>query len=570
MKLFFDKKVIGEKFYFKSKLAFLFLLLNSVLEIISLGTVPIILNFFLKPEGLLTNYPIFNNIYPSSLAKDDIIVYGLLIVVIFFFIKNSFLIYFNYFERSFFNQIAVDIQKKIYDSYLLRDYIQTLEYNSSYIIRNFTTEVEQLRSYLRNSFLLLREAIIILLFLIILFYIDFYLTLFLIISIYILGYFFYKIFQKKLSYKGKVVQEFNANIIELLTYSIELIKEVKVVAKEDYLRKIFFSKVHIKERNKLYNQIISILPRIFLEFFIVFLIFIVSFVIVKIMNKSDLLFIYLSFLGISAIRVIPSMNVISNCISTFKFFSPSYEVIQREISTHNKIKEKIYKEKNKINVFKSINLKDVSFGYNKNKLILEKVNLEIFSGDKILVKGVSGSGKSTLINILLGLQKPTSGKIFINNLNFTDKDYIFNKLIGFVPQDIYLINDTIKNNIALFDDNFNETKMEEAISISNTREFINQFPNGVDSLIGQKGLKISGGQRQRVAIARAIYSNPKILILDEPTSSQDSISNNKIIDNILNIKNLTVIIISHTTVKNNSFNKVINIKDKKLEVTDTI
>ena len=190
MKLFIDKKIIGEKFYFKSKLAFLFLLLNSVLEIISLGTLPIILNFFLKPEGLLTNYPIFNTIYPSSLAKDDIIVYGLLIVVIFFFIKNLFLIYFNYFERSFFNQIAVDIQKKIYDSYLLRDYIQTLEYNSSFIIRNFTTEVEQLRSYLRNSFLLLREGIIILLFLIILFYIDFYLTLFLIISIYILGYFF--------------------------------------------------------------------------------------------------------------------------------------------------------------------------------------------------------------------------------------------------------------------------------------------------------------------------------------------------------------------------------------------
>ena len=130
--------------------------------------------------------------------------------------------------------------------------------------------------------------------------------------------------------------------------------------------------------------------------------------------------------------------------------------------------------------------------------------------------------------------------------------------------------DTIKNNIALFDDNLNETKMEEAISISNTREFINQFPNGADSLIGQKGLKISGGQRQRVAIARAIYSNPKILILDEPTSSQDSISNNKIIDNILNIKNLTVIIISHTTVKNKYLNKVINIKDKKLEVIDTI
>ena len=101
MKFFFDKKIIDKKFYFKSKLAFLFLLFNSILEIISLGTIPIILNFFLKPESILINYPIFNSIYPSSMAKDDIIVYGLFLVVIFFLIKNLFLIYFNYFERSF-------------------------------------------------------------------------------------------------------------------------------------------------------------------------------------------------------------------------------------------------------------------------------------------------------------------------------------------------------------------------------------------------------------------------------------------------------------------------------------
>ena len=566
MKFFFDKKIIDKKFYLKSKLSFLFLLLNSVLEIISLGTIPIILNFFLKPEGMLKNYPIFNNIYPSSMAKDDIIVYGLFLVVIFFLIKNLFLVYFNYFERSFFNQIAVDIQKKIYDSYLLRDYLNTLEYNSSFIVRNFTTEVEQLRSYLRNGFLLLREAIIIFLFLIILFYLDFYLSLFLIVSFAILTYFFYIIFQKKLTSKGKIVQEFNANIIELLTYSIELIKEVKVVAKEDYLRKIFFEKVYIREKHKLYNQIISILPRILLEFFIIFLIFIVSFFIVKIMKNSDLLFIYLSFLAISAIRIIPSMNIISNCLSTFKFYSPSYNVIKKEISFHNEIKQKIYKEKIKIKEFKSINLQNVSFGYKKNNSIFKNVNFEILAGEKILIRGMSGSGKSTLINILLGLQKPTTGKILINNTNFTEQDYIFDKLVGFVPQDIYLINDTIKNNIALFDDSYDPRKMNEALKISNSKEFIDQTQNGLEELIGQKGLKISGGQRQRIAIARAIYPRPKILILDEPTSSQDAVSNNKIIENLLRMKDLTIIVISHNSLNDYKFSKRINIENKKISL----
>ena len=118
------------------------------------------------------------------------------------------------------------------------------------------------------------------------------------------------------------------------------------------------------------------------------------------------------------------MNIISNCISTFKFYSPSYNVIKKEVSFHNEIKEKIYKEKIKIKEFKSINLQNVSFGYNENNLIFENVNFEIISGDKILIKGISGSGKSTLINILLGLQKPTRGDILINNINFTKQDYI--------------------------------------------------------------------------------------------------------------------------------------------------
>ena len=379
-------------------------------------------------------------------------------------------------------------------------------------------------------------------------------------------YFFYIIFQKKLTSKGKIVQEFNANIIELLTYSIELIKEVKVVAKEDYLRKIFFEKVYIREKHKLYNQIISILPRILLEFFIIFLIFIVSFFIVKIMKNSDLLFIYLSFLAISAIRIIPSMNIISNCLSTFKFYSPSYNVIKKEISFHNEIKQKIYKEKIKIKEFKSINLQNVSFGYKKNNSIFKNVNFEILAGEKILIRGMSGSGKSTLINILLGLQKPTTGKILINNTNFTEQDYIFDKLVGFVPQDIYLINDTIKNNIALFDDSYDPRKMNEALKISNSKEFIDQTQNGLEELIGQKGLKISGGQRQRIAIARAIYPRPKILILDEPTSSQDAISNNKIIENLLRMKDLTIIVISHNSLNDYKFSKRINIENKKISL----
>ena len=550
----------------KTYLAFIFLILNSLLEIVSLGSIPIVINFFINPEGLLQNYPVFEAIYPAEISKDDVIVYGLLILVIFFFIKNSFSIYFSYFERSFFNEIAVDIQKKIYDSYLLRDYLQTLDFNSAFIIRNFTTEVEQLRSYLRNIFLLYREIIVILSFLGLLLYLNFILTIFLIIIISILAYFFYIIFQKSLEAKGKVVQEYNANIIQLLNYSIELIKEVKVTSKENYLRKFFFSKIDIKEKNKLYHQMISILPRIILEFFIILLIFLVAVSLVKVFNKIDLLFVYLSFLAVAAIRVLPSMNIITNCISTFKFYSPSYEVIKKELDTYESIKSKIYKNKKIINDFSSITLKNVSFEYKKDSIIFDNVSLDISRGDKVLIQGASGSGKSTLINIILGLQKATTGNLIINNQDCTNEEFIFKDLIGYVPQDTYLIDDNIKNNIALFEEKIDDQRLNIALRISNSDEFVNNLPQKLDTLIGQKGLKLSGGQRQRLAIARSIYSSPKILILDEPTSSQDSKSNQKIIDNLLNDKDLTIIFISHDKYNPSLFNKIYEIKNQNVNL----
>jgi ATP-binding cassette, subfamily B, bacterial PglK len=557
---------LNDRIKLKTYLAFIFLILNSLLEIVSLGSIPLVINFFINPEALLQNYPVFEAIYPAGISKDNVIIYGLLILVIFFFIKNSFSIYFSYFERSFFNEIAVDIQKKIYDSYLLRDYLQTLDFNSAFIIRNFTTEVEQLRNYLRNIFLLYREIIVILSFLGLLLYLNFTLTIFLIIITSILAYFFYIIFQKSLEAKGKVVQEYNANIIQLLNYSIELIKEVKVTSKENYLRKIFFSKIDTREKNKLYHQIISILPRIILEFFIILLIFLVAVSLVKVFNQIDLLFVYLSFLAVAAIRVLPSMNIITNCISTFKFYSPSYEVIKKELDFFEGIKSKIYKNKKIINDFSSISLKNVSFEYKKGSIIFDNVSLDISRGDKILIQGASGSGKSTLINIILGLQKATTGNLIINDQDFTNEEYIFQDLIGYVPQDIYLIDDNIKSNIALFEEKIDEQRLNVALKISNSNEFVNNLPQKLDTLIGQKGLKLSGGQRQRLAIARSIYSLPKILILDEPTSSQDSKSNQKIIDNLLNDKDLTIIFISHGKYNPLLFNKIYEIKNKNVNL----
>jgi ABC-type bacteriocin/lantibiotic exporter with double-glycine peptidase domain len=232
------------------------------------------------------------------------------------------------------------------------------------------------------------------------------------------------------------------------------------------------------------------------------------------------------------------------------------------------VKKKIYREKLEISEMKEIILKNINFSYSEKSKLLKNVNISIKKGDKIAIRGSSGSGKTTLINLICGLLKPSSGNLIINGVNYEKKQYIFKKIIGFVPQENYLIDDTIKNNIIFFknDKSFNNKKFKKVLKISNTNEFINKLPANIQTSVGERGLRFSGGQRQRIALARALYDEPQILILDEPTSFQDKKNNDTIIKNITNLKNLTLIFISHGSYNSKLFNKIYEIKNRTVKL----
>lgn len=567
--MIFSKSIIKNfpiKLKIRSYYVFFFILINSFIEVASLGSVAIFVNFFINPKIIINKYPVLDSFYIFSTQNNELIITGLSILVIFFAFKTIAQIYFLYMERSFFNQITVYIQKKIYESYLLRNFFETINYDTSHIVRTFTTEAEQFRTYVRHIFLFYKEIVILSALVIILLLINFKITIFLITFSVIFGIAFYTIFQKSLNKKGSSLHGLNKDVITLLKYSFELIKEVKVTAKEKFLKKKFYDSINLREKDKLYHQIISSLPRILLEFFIIIIIFLISLFLIKILNNVEILFIYLSFLIVASLRLIPSMNILGNCITSFKFYKTSYYTIIKEMEKYETIKNEIYKEKNEIKNFKNIVLKKINFSYNKKQLILKDINLEIKSGEKILLKGPSGSGKSTLLSIILGLLKPSVGEIIINDQNFNNENYIFKDIIGFVPQENYLIDDTIENNIVFFRNKrfVNKKKIEEVLKISNSLDFINELSKGIRTQVGERGLRFSGGQRQRIALARALYDSPKILILDEPTSFQDDESNKIIAYNLRNLKNLTLILISHSNYPRTLFNKIYEMNNKTL------
>ena len=264
-------------------------------------------------------------------------------------------------------------------------------------------------------------------------------------------------------------------------------------------------------------------------------------------------------------RLVQDYNIISIHLNSLRFLKTAKKIIFKEFNNKNK-RKKFNSSNNNNNLkkekFKTLFIKKINFRYDKSKKIIDNLNLSIKNKDKILFVGPSGSGKSTLINLLLGLLKPTSGKILFNKKDILKNLDIFHSKIGYVPQDIYLLDDTIKKNITFSDAGYDKRLLKKSIEKTRLSLDIKKFIKGVNTKIGHRGRKLSGGQKQRLALASALYRNPEILIMDEPTSSIDEKSEIKILNEFLNVsKNLTVIMVAHRAKKfENKFNKVIKLK----------
>lgn len=219
----------------------------------------------------------------------------------------------------------------------------------------------------------------------------------------------------------------------------------------------------------------------------------------------------------------------------------------------------------KISFNKTIELKNIYFGYSENKIVLKDINLDIKKGEKIAFIGPSGSGKSTLVDIIIGLYRPISGQIFVDN-SIIDESNIkdWRKKVGYIPQSVYLFDGTVAENIA-FGKEFDEKNIKEVLEKAKILDFLETHQDGIHTFVGEGGIKLSGGQKQRIAIARALYQEPEILVLDEATSALDEEIEKEIMDEIYEIsQNKTLIIIAHRLSTINRCEKVYKIENRKL------
>lgn len=558
-KLFF---LVEKKFRLRLFILFLGMLFSSFLEILSIGSIPFFVNALFNSNNI---YPGLNFEFLQDILKnynDETIIFFMSGVLVFIFgLKSIFLSFLIYLEAKFMYNIKVSNSVKLFNSFLNLPYIEHATTNSSKIIRNIINENSQASTILQLSLISLREGLVMLIIFIFLMTISFLgiLSIFTLASVSI---FFYLIFKSKLKKKGIMVQEKRADILQKINEASGSIKDIKVMGIENFVNSEFKSDVTEIESNTLYDQVLSKLPRIIIEFFAIFIIFIVSAISFKLNFEIEFLISTLTLIGVSTIRLMPAFNAVTSCSTKIRYLYPSLEIIVEkfktlDVSINNTTKDT---SKNIIpNDFENLKLNDVNFFYEKRKKILDKFSLEIKKGDKIIISGKSGSGKSTLLDLILGLLDPNSGEVTINNKKYDSNNNYF----SYVPQNIYLVDNTIKKNITLGVDekNIDKSFLKKIISICELDEFIEKLPSGIDTIVGEKGSLVSGGQKQRIAIARALYSNREILIIDEGTNALDDETEKKIIFNILNL--LTDKTLIFTTHKNNIkkyFDKAIEIE----------
>lgn len=520
------------------------------LEVVGIGTIPLILSVILENQG-------FNNIKFLSDIIEKFSTYTKLenkvlivscLTIIFFALKNLYYILVTAYEAKVLKDLNVEIRDQIFRYHLNQPYIKFFNIGSSQVTRSIMADASVAGSYIISLITLIGQSFLFFFILCLLTMVDYKLTLFIFPIFGIIFYLFYFLTNKKLVKLGLEKQILGGTLLKKINNTFENLKEVKIYNKILFIAQKFKNDV-INNQDKVRKiLILKKIPKAIYEFLGVILIVFIIFYLTHNSYSNEDIIVILSTITIAIIRVLPSINLITQSVTNLKSSQYSFDTVSD--LTFKDIIKKDYEIKNlnkDITFDKKIEFKDVSFNYKNSKYKLEKVNFIIEKNSKVGIYGMSGTGKSTIINLLTGLLHPNNGKITAdsdeishNILNWQDK-------IGYVTQENYLMDDTILNNILFSDskDEYNQERLKFCIEKTNLNSFISEFKDGLNTEVGDKGIILSGGQKQRISIARALYKNPEIIIFDEATSALDSLSEKSIIQDIHNIKNKTIILISH-------------------------
>ena len=565
--------IIGEKNINKIIYFLFFNLIYFLLEFLSLVSLPLLISFIVDSNFIIKKLNIFLYNYKlNELNNNSLLSILITLVIIVFLLKNLFLIFITFLQNNFLMKIKVNLSNKLFLFYINSSYLYHVNNNPSKLSRNISDEIQGLYTYFFHLSTFFRECFTVFIIFFILIFVNFYLTLLIIIFFLTISLFYLKLIKPYLKKKAIENQNMRQIITQIIYETFGSIKDLKILNKENQIINFFNKNINIYEKNLLYFRYFDKLPRIFLELLSIIILCLISFFYLNLGHDYKIFIPTLSLLAISFIRFAPAFSSITTSLYYLKLFEPTTDLIFLELKNidNSKINNlvKINENINNLNresKNKFIFLNDITFSYPGSKFFpVKNITMNINEGTIVGITGETGAGKSTLFHLMLGLLTPQQGNIFYKGKSIFSDLSSWRKEIGYISQNIYLLDGSIKKNIAFnfFNEKIDDLKLESCLKIAGLDKKIKQLKHGLESEVGVEGLRFSGGERQRIAIARAIYKEPNIIFMDESTSALDDKTEEIVISNLFNaFKGKTIIIIAHRKSTINLCNIVWNLKN---------
>lgn len=551
---------------FRNKILILVILsiLGALFEVVGIGLVFPAITLITSQDGNFYGYN-FRELFLSTPFSDDINFTEFVFICLFFifFIKFCFFLFLTWYQATFIEKMSTSISKRLFKNYILADYSFYFGKNSEELMRNVISESG---IYIKKIFIptiqTIMDALILTGILILLFLVDVFSSAIL-ISIYLIFVITY-IFsiKKKLIQIGSQQLEFDKLKIKSSQEAFFGIKTIKIFLKEsEFINRYIFNYKKIAYLSKI-TSFIQQIPKYSIELLTIFSFIILSLILLRSNNNFVDIVPTLALFMAAAFRLVPSINRITTNNQLIKTGIATQNNLYKELKIHN-YQDNIDENIDKNFLFNKLEIVDLSFSYKENINILENLNIQINKGDIIGIVGKTGSGKSTLIDLIVGLIKATNGKILINEKKISDLKRSWKGIIGYVPQETFMLNDSIKANVVFMSKKeTDENYLDYCLRASKVYDFLE---NKLDTAIGEKGITLSGGQKQRIGIARALYNNPQIIIFDEATNALDESTEKSILNSIYKLrKSKTMILISHNRAILKECDKIFEIKNKKL------
>lgn len=533
--------------------------IGGALETLGVGGMIPVVQALLMPEQLqeyIERYGFLRSICDFLHIQDvGQITMALLIgLMAIYVVKNLYILFLTYRQNTFITRSRNQMISRVMAEFLNRPYEMYLGADIPTVFRITDSDIPQTFSLILAALQLSSEVVVSFLILMVLLFQDMVMTLFILIIFGIMTLVILKVLKPRLNKIGAQNQSIQSRIAKWRLQAIYGLKDVKVLNREEFFVRNYYETGKIGANVARNYAVLNNTPRLLIE--TVFIVSVLSFIAIYIVGGGNVtnMFTTLAAFGVAAMRVLPSVNRINTYITEIAYTQPSldfvYENLQEGMRTDAMLAErKANSQVEKLKLENQIELAHISFHYlDSDKFIFKDATMVVPKGKSVGIIGASGAGKSTIVDVLLGLLHAQTGEITCDGVNIFKNYESWLAQIGYIPQSIYLIDESIRNNVAfgIDEDRIDDQRIWEVLEEAQLKEFVEELPEGLDTSIGDRGVRLSGGQRQRIGIARALYNDPEILVFDEATSALDNDTEAAVMEAVNSFHGRkTMIIIAH-------------------------